>query len=265
MTGDAPRPDDQPGFATTGDLTIIERRGRDAAPPVPENLHADQPPTDRDRPTVVLDTRRPPPDAAVSPAVAARLERMENSPFWTSEPEPAVPDHRPARRRRSTAHSPAGPLAGLVTLSLLAAFFGWVSAEPFWLAAGHGSTGQATTVHCRGEGLGQQCTGRFTSTAGRTVTPVTLLGVEGPGRAAGAVTPARMVSPDSGRAYAGPTGTLMHLRWVLGFLLVLICGYGIAQTTGAHRLDAGTRRRRAVLLSFAGPILLQLGFLAAAF
>ncbi|MEU4687378.1 hypothetical protein [Actinoplanes sp. NPDC023714] len=261
-------------LATAGELMIIEPDSSgEQAPAVLEGI-GDQPPEDRNRPTVVLNAQRPLPDVAVSPEVEARLERLENSPFWMSEHERAVADttrpHRhqqPGRRRvQPRRTSPAGPLAALVTLSLLAAFFAWVSAEPFWLAVGHGDDGRATTTQCRGEGLTQRCAGDFTTDDGRfTVSHVTLLGISGDGRATGAITPARMVSAGSGQAYAGPAGTLMNLRWILGFALVLICGYGIAQSTGAHRLETGMKRRRAVLLSFTAPILLQLGFLAAAF
>ncbi len=265
-------------LATAGELMIIEPDGRDAAPAVLEGV-ADQPPTDRNRPTVVLDTQRPRPDVPVPPAVEARLERMENSPFWLSEADRAKAEaaeraeaeasrpvtHQATPRRRPPVGNPAAPLLALVALSLVAAFFGWVSAEPFWLATGHGDKGYATTEHCRGDGLTQRCVGRFTSADGRTVSPVALLGISGDGRTPGAVTPARMVSPGSDQAYAGPTGTIVHLRWVLGFLLVLICGHGIAQATGANRLESHMKRRRAVLLSFAAPVLLLLCFLVAAY
>ncbi|MEU4562035.1 hypothetical protein AB0F72_26930 [Actinoplanes sp. NPDC023936] len=271
MTGEAPQPEEPPQRElTTGELVIIEPDSRDAAPGVPDEVE-DQSLTDRNRPTVVIDPHRPLPDVAVPPEVEARLERMENSPFWMTESEraeaePAPPAHHPGRRRRQPSHRPLGPLTALVTLSLLAAFFGWVSAEPFWLAVGHGDDGYATTAQCHGDGLTQRCAGRFSTADGSFTAPwVTLLGITGESREPGAITPARMVSPSSDQAYAGPAGTLMHLRWTLGFLLVLTCGYGIAQSTGAHRLETGMRRRRAVLLSFAAPLLLQLGFLAAAF
>ncbi|MEV0897948.1 hypothetical protein [Actinoplanes sp. NPDC049802] len=236
-------------LATAGELMIIESE-------------ADQ----RPRPGVT-----PLPEVIGSPAVEARLERMENSPFWLSEEERAHSevaraDRRPGRRRRPPAHNPLSALLALITLSLVAAFFGWVSAEPFWLAVGHGHHGYATTVHCRGDGLAQRCAGRFAALGGHyTASPVTLLGISGAGRQPGAVSPARMVSPDSGQAYAAPAGTLMHLRWGLGFLLVLICGYGIAEATGARRLPSRPTRRGATIASFLGPVLLLLGFLIAAY
>ncbi|MFC7528000.1 hypothetical protein [Actinoplanes sp. GCM10030250] len=208
---------------------------------------------------------------AASPQTEARLEKMENSTFWLSEEERAAraagqPDRRPGRRRRPPTHNPASALIALVALGMLAAFFAWVSAEPFWLAAGHGDKGYATTTRCHGDGLTQRCHGRFATEDGRfSVARVTLLGVSGESRRAGAITPARMVSPGSGQAYAAPAGPIMHLRWALGFLLVLVCGYGIAEATGARRLGSRVQRKRAVIASFAGPLLLLAGFLIAAY
>ncbi|GAA4931566.1 hypothetical protein [Actinoplanes utahensis] len=216
----------------------------------------------------------PVPAPAAEPEAAepqtARLERMENHPFWLSEEERAatevaVVDRPPGRRRRRPARNPLPALLSLVLLSLVAAFFGWVSAEPFWLAVGHGDTGYATTTRCHGDGLTQRCTGRFATTDGDfAVSRVTLLGIAGPAREPGSISPARMVSPASTQAYTAPAGPLMHLRWGLGFLLVLICGYGIAETTGARRLPPRARRT-AVIASFLGPLLLLGGFLAAAY
>jgi len=84
-------------------------------------------------------------------------------------------------------------------------------------------------------------------------------------RTPGTISPARMVSPDGPRAYLGNTSPLLQLRWILGFLLVLFCGYAIAGVTGARRLESGRARRGAVLASLAGPVLLLVGFLIAAF
>jgi hypothetical protein len=236
----------------------------------------DDVPRTPDRPTIALDTGRPPrgplpplPESA-SPATAHRLERVENSPFWeTDEARIAAEarnDPRPGRRRRQPAANPVTSLLALITLSLVAAFFAWVSAEPFWLATGHGDRGYATTTRCHGDGLTQRCTGRFATGDGSfTVRRVRLLGISGPAREPGAVTGARMVSPASSQAYATPTGPLLHLRWALGFLIVLICGYGIAGATGARRLESARARRGALLASVAGPVLLLIGFLIAAY
>lgn len=167
---------------------------------------------------------------------------------------------RPARQPRRT-----GPaLVALVLLSLVASFFGWVSAEPLWLAAGHGDRGTATIDRCVGSGIGQRCTGRFTAERGGSATGVALLGVPGHQRRPGTALPARMVDRDSRQAYVGEDGLVLHVRWATGLALVLLCGAGIAWASGAARLENRRARRRAILISLAGPLLLALGFLAAA-
>jgi hypothetical protein len=241
----------------------------------------------RNRPTVALDRGsvpgQPPagrtwqhpgeplPRPTGTPATDARLEKLENSPFWLSEQERAAapPAAGAAHTRRGPRHAtrrtvPA--LVALIVLALLSTFFAWVSAEPFWIAVGHGDPGYATTAHCAGSGVTQRCTGTFAAADGDfAVSRVTLLGVAGEQRADGAIAPARMVSADSGQAYLGDTGVLIHLRWMLGFLLVLICGYAIAGLTGARRLETARARRGAVLVSLAGPLILLAGFLLAAY
>nr|BFE67725.1 hypothetical protein GCM10020092_010260 [Actinoplanes digitatis] len=74
-----------------------------------------------------------------------------------------------------------------------------------------------------------------------------------------------MVSGDSRQAYVGSTGMLVHLRWALGLVLLLVCGLGIAGLTGARRLDTARARHGALLISIAGPLVLLAGFLAAAY
>jgi hypothetical protein len=208
----------------------------------------------------------PPPEVLAAPEVE---ERLANSPFWMSEEERAatepVPDGPPAtRRRRPPADNPLTSLLCLIALSLTAAFFGWVSAEPFWLAVGHGDRGYAITDRCHGSGLTQRCVGQF-ATESFSVGPVTLLGVAGDGRLPGAISPARMVGPGSDQAYTAAPGPLVHLRWGLGFLLVLACGYGITETTGVRRLPSRPARRGATIAAFLGPVLLLGGFLVAAY
>ena len=219
----------------------------------------------------------------------AKRERMENHPFWLTEEERAAagnawpaPEMRqrlatateppeglrgkPPARTTPAPRGPAAGLLGLVTMALIAAFFSWVSAEPFWLAVGHGDRGVATVSQCVGSGVTQRCHGSFaTDDGGFSVEKVTLLGVDAGSRNTGAIVPARMVSPDSRQAYVGDAGLMLHLRWTLGFVLVVLCGYGIAGMTGARRLETARSRRNAVLISLAGPVLLLLGFLAAAY
>lgn len=237
------------------------------------------PEPNRNRPTVAIEPERPRP-APLQPTESAldtARRRVENSPFWLSEderaaaaadhpgPDPSTGRGRPPRRRPVEPRRPVPGLAGLIVLALAAAFFSWVSAEPFWLAVGHGDPGTATVSRCVGEGVTQRCTGSFAAADGRyTVNRVVVLGVEGDATRPGATAPARMVAADSRQAYAG-TGPLVHLRWVLGFALVLLCGYGIAGVTGARRLPNARARQHAVLVSLAGPTLLLAGFLAAAY
>jgi hypothetical protein len=217
----------------------------------------------------------------------AKRDRLENHPFNDEEraaagnawPAPAVrerlatadtPDDarrgQPPLRKPLAPRGPAAGLIGLVLMALLAAFFSWVSAEPFWLAVGHGDRGVATVGQCVGSGVTQRCQGSFAAADGSyMIEQVTLLGVDANSRNTGAVAPARMVSPESRQAYVGAAGLLLHLRWTLGFVLVVLCGYGIAGMTGARRLETARARRNAVLISLAGPVLLLFGFLAAAY
>jgi hypothetical protein len=153
-----------------------------------------------------------------------------------------------------------------MALALIAAFFSWVSAEPIWLAIGHGEHGVATVTRCTGAGVTQRCAGSFTAArGGYPVQPVTLLGVDPAARNSGAVAPARMVNPSSRQAYVGTTGVLVHLRWMLGVVLVLLCGLGIAGLTGTRQLETLRARRGALLMSLAGPVVLLAGFLFATY
>jgi hypothetical protein len=174
--------------------------------------------------------------------------------------EPRLP--KPPRRR-------VPGLAALVLLALLASFFAWVSAEPLWLAVGHGDAGTATVTRCTGSGVGQRCVGEFTAAGGTfTAKEVSLLGIGAGDRHGGATVPAQMIS--AGRSAAGPLPRAyvadrlgLHLRWIIGLVVLLACGVGIAWATGARRLENRRARRRAVLASLGAPLLLMIGFLAA--
>ncbi|RSM67602.1 hypothetical protein DMB66_15370 [Actinoplanes sp. ATCC 53533] len=253
------------------------------------------PEPDRNRPTVALDRNAVPgqPPSGLSRLDRAQQDRaradralqdrvrqertaalLETSPFWKAEEErraQSLPPaetrekvaERPPRRRARPPRRPAAGLFGLLALGLVAAFFAWVSAEPFWLAVGHGDRGSATVARCAGSGVTQRCIGQFTAANGAyRVDRLALYGVEPGQRAPGASAPARMVSSESRQAYVGGTGLLMHLRWSLSFVLVLLCGLGIAGLTGARRLAPARARRGVLLISMAGPLLLLAGFLA---
>ncbi|GIJ25856.1 hypothetical protein Vqi01_10180 [Micromonospora qiuiae] len=171
------------------------------------------------------------------------------------------------RRRRARSNHPPDPLPGLaslVGLSLVAAFFAWVSAGPFWIAVDHATPGTVVVTECSGGGLTQQCRGIFTAADGTFRSHgVRISGVPAHRTAAGGSLPARVTGPDGGIAYVD-RGFGVHLRWLLGLLAVLGCGAGIARWTGATRLPEPRARRWAVIASLAGPLMITIGFLAAA-
>jgi hypothetical protein len=269
----------------------------DDTPGVPDIMVLPEPL--RDRPTVALDRGPGPTDSGFAPRSRTRSQatpgvldpdraaQIENSRFWLTDEERAAagaawpiseprdglttspgPDEalrgKPPAHRSRAPHRTVPGLISLIALGLIAAFFAWVSAEPFWLAVGHGEPGAATVSQCTGSGVTQRCSGSFAA-AGFTVPRVTLLGVDATVRDAAGPAPARMVGPGSRHAYVGASGPLIHLRWTLGFVLVLLCGYGIAALTGARRLETRPARRAAILVSLAGPFLLLVGFLAAGY
>jgi hypothetical protein len=191
---------------------------------------------------------------------------------WDGTPirkDPAPRLRAPATARRATARTTAlpDPLAGLtvlVLLSLVTAFFAWVSAGPFWLAVGHARDGSVVIDSCTGGGLTQRCRGIFTADEGRFLAHgVRVSGVPAGGGAPGTVHRARMTGPDGGTAYAD-TGASRHLRWLPGLVVVLGCAAGIVRWTGSARLPGRRQRRWAVAAALAGPTLITLGFLVAA-
>lgn len=191
---------------------------------------------------------------------------------WDGTPvrdDPAPRPRSPATDRRRAARTTAlpDPLRGLtvlVLLSLVTAFFAWVSAGPFWLAVGHGRDGTVVIDTCTGGGLSQRCRGIFTADDGRFLAHgVRVSGVPTGGGATGTAHRARMTGPDSGTAYAD-TGASRHLHWLPGLLVVLGCAVGIVRWTGSARLPGRRHRRWAVSAALAGPTLITLGFLAAA-
>ncbi|MFI7590118.1 hypothetical protein [Micromonospora sp. NPDC049359] len=191
---------------------------------------------------------------------------------WDGTPvreDPAPGPRTPATGRRATARTavPPDPLVGLtvlVLLSLVTAFFAWVSAGPFWLAVGHARDGTVVIDSCAGGGLTQRCRGIFTADGGRFLAHgVRVSGVPAGGGAPGTAHRARMTGPAGSTAYAD-TGASRHLRWLPGLVVVLGCAAGIVRWTGSARLPGRRHRRWAVAAALAGPTLITLGFLAAA-
>ncbi|MDW5326467.1 hypothetical protein [Plantactinospora sp. KLBMP9567] len=183
---------------------------------------------------------------------------------------PKDPDATATRRRvprpPKPPRNPALGLAGVILCSLVVSFFAWVSAEPFWLAVGHGELGTATVQTCTGRGLGQHCRGTFgADSGGLRVHDIRLVDVGAAHREFGSRITARMTGADSGKAYVGAGTGLLHLRWILGFGMVLLCCVGAGWTSGALRLVERRARHAAALVSVAGPLLLAAGFLAGAY
>lgn len=156
-------------------------------------------------------------------------------------------------------------MSWILVVCAAAAFLGWVSAEPLWLAVGRGTAGTATVTGCTGEGLRQRCLGVFVSHTGLTVDPVRLLGVPpADGAAAEAADerfPARMLHHERDTAYVDPDQVVLHLRWVVGWTLILLLGVLLVWGSGARRLATAPARRGATLVALAAPTLLGAGFL----
>ena len=182
----------------------------------------------------------------------------ETVPIQRVSPPPQPGPVARRRSRRSTVPPrPALSLAAVVALALTAAFFAWVSAEPFWLAVGHGHPGTATIFSAP-----NGCRARFV--ADDATFTVSTVGVAGLGSCPdGTKAPAHMVSADGKRAFVTDQGGL-DARWSIGFSLVLLCGLGIAAATGAGRLP-GWRATATVGLSLTAPAVLTLVSLATAY
>ncbi|MGH3739224.1 MAG: hypothetical protein ACRDT6_27040, partial [Micromonosporaceae bacterium] len=179
-----------------------------------------------------------------------------------TRPRPPVAAARQAPRLYRPTRRPAVGLPLLVLLGLLALFVAWVSAEPFWLAVGHHDTGAVQLTRCTGSGtLGTRCVGTFSAEDRRyAVDLASVSGVATEDREVGRTLPARMVSEDGRIAYAGdPVG--LHLRWLLGLVLLLVLGLGICAATGAWRLT-GAARAGAVSAGLLAPLLLAALMLA---
>lgn len=179
--------------------------------------------------------------------------------LWsTAEPHHA---EKPRRKRVREPRKLHFALPVIIFLGFLSAFFSWVSAEPLWLAAGHSIEGTATVTRCVGDGMTRRCLGDF-STHDYTIAQISLLGLTDTLAVPGQQVAAEMVNARSHRAYAG--GTFL-LRWLLGLALVLLCGLGIALAAGVGRFADRQERRAAFTISLAAPMLVTLGFLAAAY
>jgi hypothetical protein len=164
---------------------------------------------------------------------------------------------------RKKVRDPRSPAVGLVTLvifAFIATFFAWFSAGPLWLTLGHAHQGHATVADCPVAGIDKRCAD-FTADGNAFTAEVTLLGPAGEQASRGATIPAEMVSRSATMAYAGNESSL-YFRWIPGLAIVLLCGFGIAWSTGSFRLSGRRARTITMLASIAGPILVAAGMLA---
>jgi hypothetical protein len=200
--------------------------------------------------------------AATDPALAHPIAPprpvptdLVSAPLLTRPiPAPPSPRTRPPGRSTRAPRPPKNPRApwiampGLVVLLLAAAFLGWVSAEPFWLAVGHGRTGTVTIL----AGGTSGCHGSFTA-PDFTVSTVDIYGLAPDECRPGTARPAEMVSAGAAHAFATDHAGLL-LRTGVGLGLLLLCGLLIALVTGTRKLT-GWHRGSATFLSLAAPLL----------
>ncbi|MEV4139221.1 hypothetical protein AB0J72_44535 [Dactylosporangium sp. NPDC049742] len=188
------------------------------------------------------------------PPAAMRVMRQPRDAARTSPPPVRLP-RKPKRLR-----SPAAGLSAMLLIALLAGFFAWTSAEPFFLDMGQGEAGHAQVTRCRGDGVLRRCYVTFQPDKGAAVAGVPLVGADD---APGAVLDARM--REGGRiAYAGnPTG--LRVRWTVGLALILLCGAALCWATGAGRLGRLRTRLAAYALTAAAPLVLALGVLVSSY
>jgi hypothetical protein len=171
-------------------------------------------------------------------------------------PQPAPPVRRVRRVRRNRPGRAWIGLPALLVLLFAAALVAWVSAEPFWLDAGHGTTGTATVVSKT-----DRCRVTFAAAGGGfTTSTVDLAGVDPDQCTVGTAVPAQMVSADAARAYVADRAGV-RLRWAVGAGVLLLCGWGIAWATGARRFR-GWQRRTAITVSLSAPLVIAATMLA---
>ncbi|MFY1634299.1 hypothetical protein ACN27F_13630 [Solwaraspora sp. WMMB335] len=254
------------GPPTGGDDATDERAPHATDEPVPHATDERAPhATDEPAPTPPPAARPPTPQRPAQPPPAqpplpARAPLTQ--PPLPARPRAARPTRR-ARRRQVKVRRPVTGLAWILVLSAAAAFFGWVSAEPLWLAAGRGTAGTATVIGCSGSGLSQRCLGDFVANSGFAVERVRLLGVPPQAQQHGTQLAAQMLGRERGTAYVAADLALLHLRWTVGWTLVGVCAVALVWGSGARRLATRQARCGATAAALAAPILVAAGFLVA--
>ncbi|HIW63650.1 MAG TPA: hypothetical protein H9881_14420 [Candidatus Stackebrandtia excrementipullorum] len=201
-------------------------------------------------------------DTAPQPAVTGSLyatQRLHEA--WTQKPKSRPKSSVSARTKRvKPPRRPQVMLPMVILLTGVAAFFSWVSAEPFWLYTGHEVTGTVTVAECDTEGFAPRCQGRFVPHSGGETQPVLRISGDTHAERAGETVTGQVVSHRSTSVYIGDDLGLL-LRWSVGLGLVIATGFAIAWATGAWRFP-GRLRAGAVAVSLAGPLLIWLGALA---
>ena len=181
-------------------------------------------------------------------------ETIQLPPVTVPMPSVAMPSASQCRRRASlrrrprdrTAAGPGGrptvraPTKSLVAVPALLAllvtgtFVAGLSAEPFWLAFGHGHSGTATVV----EGPAR-CRATFVAADGSfSTSTVDLVNTDTSGCVVGS-TCRRAWSRPARPAPSPPTRSGCGLRWLVGAGLLLLLGLLIAWSTGASGSGAG--------------------------
>jgi hypothetical protein len=220
------------------------------------------------------------PDAATEPLprveqdaqtdAFGRADQFARAEQWPPSSMRAVREPRderrsapPRRQRRARRiRPPRGPLAGLAAmllLGLLAGFFAWTSAEPFWLDMGRGVRGTAEITACHGTGVLRRCRADFAAPGRETVDGARVVGRD---ERPGAEVAAEML-PGGRIVYAGSESGL-RARWAANLGLVALCGVVLAWLTGAWRFARLRDRLTAWLLTAAAPLLLGAAIVLAA-
>ncbi|WFE21950.1 hypothetical protein O7621_00745 [Solwaraspora sp. WMMD937] len=249
-------------WATAGPEGTWWHGGESAAaqPATPVTPDADEPAD----PGAPADANAPAGTGEPSAVAATR----DGGPVRTVAPVAEQPPGRPVARRRRTrirrTRRPATGIAWILVVAAAAAFLGWVSAEPLWLAVGRGVPGTATVTDCTGDGLGRRCLGEFAAQTGFTVDRVRLFGVPPVDQAVGAELTARMLHRERDTAYVVADLVVLHLRWSVGWGLTVLLGVLLIWGSGARRLASAAARRGATVAALLAPVLLAAGFLAAA-
>lgn len=225
--------------------------GLEIVGPVPPGVLAEGIPPPRH---AAADTPSDQPARAVEP-IQAMWNNADGSGLKRPEPRaPIVPLKPPKPRSLWVA------LPSMILLTGLAAFFSWVSAEPFWLSVGHDISGTVTVSECVAEGFAPRCEGDFVSDSGGQTLPGVRITGDTEAERQGTTVAAQAVSGSARSVYIGDTTGLV-LRWGIGLFLVLCCGLAIAAVSGAWQWR-GKARAGAVLACVAGPLLLWFGALA---